>query len=195
MPRIKAPTVKEHRADQMSSLLRQARKIVLAEGVSGLSFDILAKKTKISRPAVYEYFKSKPDLIMALIESEFPPWERELLVLLNEENDPLQAIENFVVSQLQWINAGKHELAFILMSSNLDDNTIARVHSLHEELIKVLSSRCKELGVSLPEECIAMISGVLSSSAQLMRKAKNPKQVINATRAFLVAGIKALTFK
>lgn len=50
-------------------LLDTARQIVFQEGIDQLSIRVLAKKLNISVGAVYNYFPSKSDLLLAIVES------------------------------------------------------------------------------------------------------------------------------
>ena len=50
-------------------LLDTARQIVFQEGIDQLSIRTLAKKQNISVGAVYNYFPSKADLLLAIVES------------------------------------------------------------------------------------------------------------------------------
>ncbi len=50
-------------------LLDTARQIVFQEGIDQLSIRTLAKKLNISVGAVYNYFPSKADLLLAIVES------------------------------------------------------------------------------------------------------------------------------
>ena len=50
-------------------LLDTARQIVFQEGIDQLSIRALAKKLNISVGAVYNYFPSKSDLLLAIVES------------------------------------------------------------------------------------------------------------------------------
>ena len=50
-------------------LLDTARQIVFQEGIDQLSIRALAKKLNISGGAVYNYFPSKSDLLLAIVES------------------------------------------------------------------------------------------------------------------------------
>ena len=49
-------------------LLDTARQIVFQEGIDQLSIRVLAKKLNISVGAVYNYFPSKSDLLLAIVE-------------------------------------------------------------------------------------------------------------------------------
>ena len=145
MPRIKAPTVKEHRLEQKKLLLDCSRKIILSEGLSGLSFDVLAIKAKISRPAVYEYFKTKDDLIREIILLEFSKWEEDLIKVIEAVEDPIDVIQIFVKTQLIWVKQGRHQIPFILSNSKLSDDLILEIHQLHKKIIHILSKKLSEI--------------------------------------------------
>jgi AcrR family transcriptional regulator len=74
VPKISEATVAEHRARQLRTLLDAARALVAEEGIEALSLAELARRVGLSRPSLYEYFRSKDDLVAAIVEAELPRW-------------------------------------------------------------------------------------------------------------------------
>ncbi len=85
---------KYHHGDLRSSLLREARALLAAEGVEGLSLRKLADQVGVSRTAPYHHFKDKHALLCALAAQGF----RELDDLLDFAIEPGKQRQN--LSQL-----------------------------------------------------------------------------------------------
>ena len=91
MPRIRAATVVEHREMQRRALLDAARELVAGGGIAALTFPALAKATGLARSSVYEYFKSRADVVEALVAHEFPAWIGEVRTAMAGETPPPSA--------------------------------------------------------------------------------------------------------
>src|SRR3954466_8360988 len=78
MPRISADTVAEHRANRLRALLDAGRDLVTEGGPDALTLAALARRVGLSRPSLYEYFRSREELVAAIVTDELPEWTRHL---------------------------------------------------------------------------------------------------------------------
>ena len=53
----------EHRANRLRALLDAGREIVATEGAEALTLASLARRVGLSRPSLYEYFRSREELV------------------------------------------------------------------------------------------------------------------------------------
>src|SRR5690625_7953544 len=73
MPRIIAPTVAEHRAARERALLDAAHAILLETGEApGLA--PVAERVGLARTSVYQYFRSRRELLQAMVRDVYPRW-------------------------------------------------------------------------------------------------------------------------
>jgi AcrR family transcriptional regulator len=80
--------VKEEKSDTRAEVLREAARLFTSQGFHGTSMDDIASALRITKPAVYYYFKSKSDIlyeiygrvsrtIIARIEAHDDEWDPE----------------------------------------------------------------------------------------------------------------------
>ena len=70
MPKIKAQSVEIHRQNQLQVLVDSSIGLIIKNGFHSLKFEDVAKKSKISRTTVYEYFNSKEDIAIAIAKQQ-----------------------------------------------------------------------------------------------------------------------------
>jgi AcrR family transcriptional regulator len=58
------------RDDRLESILEAAQALIAASGVESVSMAQLGKTTGLSRPAIYQYFSSKEDVLAELVINE-----------------------------------------------------------------------------------------------------------------------------
>jgi AcrR family transcriptional regulator len=168
VPKISAPTVAEHRAQRLRTLLAAARDLVAEEGPDALTLGALAQRVGLSRPSVYEYFRSRDDLVAAIVEDEMPRWEAELTASVDQEASPADRIAAYVRAQLSMIRDGRHAAAVALSAHALGDDYRERIRAEHERLMLPLVSALRDAGIPEPRLRAYLIQGVINAAVPLV---------------------------
>lgn len=79
MPRIRATTIAEHKALMRRDLLAAGNTLFAKVGFARTSLSDIAALAGVGRTTVYEYFSSKEDLFLELIETTVPPLVEEVV--------------------------------------------------------------------------------------------------------------------
>lgn len=192
MPRINAQTVVEHRENQRKELIAAAISILEKSGVEAVNFGSVADKAGLARPSVYEYFKSKSDLLFAIAEDQFPAWLKQVEASVQKAKTPEEKFEAFFSSQIKMLISGEHAFAFELVSE-LDEKAKTKVHGLHLSLFELTREPLEKMGVTPSAEAFQLISGVLHSAIGMASgpKAKHQK-LAEMAATFVLGGFKAL---
>ncbi len=191
MPRIKAATVPEHREAQRRAILAAARAVILDEGLGALNFAEIADRTGLARPSVYEYFRTKSELVAALIDEEAPGWRTEVSAAMEGTRLHEEALAAFVRAILELVKAGRHELPFALAAGNLDDAALEAIKKAHERLFMLIVPTLKELGVRDSGACLELIGGVVMAAGQALRRDRKRRGIIDLAVVFAVGGVRA----
>jgi AcrR family transcriptional regulator len=192
MPRIKEATVAEHRKAQRAALLAAARHIVAELGPGALTFAELADRTGLARPSVYEYFRSKGELAVALIDEEFPQWHAAIHAALERAKGPERKIDAFVRTMLGLVAAGRHHVPFALLAVDFDEATRAHVVGHHAHLLRALRAPLAELGVADLDGCLRLLDGVIVAAIESLRGGSEPEGTVDSAATFLLGGVLAL---
>ncbi|MFG2243912.1 TetR/AcrR family transcriptional regulator [Spirillospora sp. NPDC048823] len=191
MPRISEATVAAHRARQLRTLLDAARALVAEEGIEALSLAALARRVGLSRPALYEYFRSKDDLVAAIVEEELPRWASLVEDALTGPGDLDGKVEAYIRVQLGVMTDGRHAAAVALAEHALAEPALERIRVGHAMLLRPLVTALEDGGVAEPALRAELIQGLVDTAARLAQRAPSDAgTVIAATLAQATAGLR-----
>jgi AcrR family transcriptional regulator len=191
MPRITEPTVAEHRARQLRTLLDAGRAIVAEEGPDALTLSALARRVGRSRASLYEYFRSRDDLVAAMLEDEMPAWSREIEDRVGRATTLDGKVEAFVRVQLELLADGGHAAMAALSSHVLGGDARDRVRDEHALLMRPLEQTLTEAGLTDVATRAALIQGTVNGALPLLRAGdrRHNQAVIRATVAQVLHGL------
>ncbi|NEA25724.1 TetR family transcriptional regulator [Actinomadura bangladeshensis] len=190
MPKISEPTVAEHRARQLRNLLDGARALVAEEGIEALSLAALARRVGLSRPSLYEYFRSKDDLVAAVVEEELPRWAALVERALGGADGLDGKVAAYVRCQLEVMTDGRHHAAVALVEHALAEPALERIRAGHAQLLRPLAAALAEGGVPDAEVRAELIQGLVDAAAGIaQRRPGDAEAVVGATVAQAVRGL------
>ena len=190
MPKISEPTVAAHRARQLRTLLDAARALVAEEGIEALSLAALARRVGLSRPSLYEYFRSKDDLVAAIVEDELPRWASLVEDALSGAADLRGKVAAYVRVQLDVMADGRHAAAVALAEHALAEPALERIRAGHDQLLRPLVAALEADGVAEPALRAELIQGLVDAAARLVqRDPAGGEDVIAATVDQAVHGL------
>ncbi|SNR87366.1 TetR/AcrR family transcriptional regulator [Actinomadura mexicana] len=191
MPKISEATVAEHRARQLRTLLDAARDLVAQEGIDALSLAALARRVGLSRPSLYEYFRSKDDLVAAVVEEELPRWAAVVEDALSGPADLDGKVEAYIRAQLEVMTDGRHAAAVALVEHALAQPALDRIRTGHAQLLRPLAAALAEAGVPEPALRARLIQGLVDAAAGLaQRDPSGAETVVAAALAQAVRGLR-----
>lgn len=115
MPRISAATVAEHRAMQQRAVLGAARDL-LAETGYAPSLAEVGRRAGLARSSVYQYARSREDLMAAVVADVFPAWAARTRDAVDEATTPGEAVWAYVVSNVAFFSGSENRVARALGS-------------------------------------------------------------------------------
>jgi AcrR family transcriptional regulator len=186
MPRIEAQTVAEHRANQLGVLLEAAERLLLEQGWDGLTFAALGRAAGLSRNGVYEYFKTRSDVVAALCERDFPRWQEQIEAAMTRASTPAEQIGAYVDVQLRLVGDGRHRLGPIIQHAPLNAPAAERIHAWHRRWLDLLHAPLAHLGDTTPEITAALIQGVVEAATiQIETGTADPRHVSQRARELI----------
>lgn len=190
MPRISEPTVVEHRARQLRTLLDAARALVAEEGPDALSLAALARRVGLSRPGLYEYFRSRDDLAAALVEDELPRRAEAVAAAVSEAPDLPGKVAAYIRVQLEISRGGLLPASLALADQGLSGDARARVRGGHVQMLRPLVAALADAGLAQPALRADLIHGVGDAAVRALDRSGLPAdEVIEAAVAQAVRGV------
>lgn len=146
MPRIDAPTVREHRENVRRKLIDAAEEIVRRDGVEALSAGAVSKVAGIARNSIYRYVDSVDDLRGLVLARYLPQWMGAVEAALAQVDTPEQRIRAWVGTNLA--QAAVHGHGWLMEVGHphaLGSDGARRIEGMHRDAADVLTLQWREL--------------------------------------------------
>lgn len=192
MPRIKTPTLADHRDWRRSQLIEAAAAIALESGGEAITVASVAARAGLSRTSVYEYFASSADLAADLVIDELESFATALESATADVLDPQESVQRWIEASLQYIADGRHLLAKALNAVDLPRSRGAAIGAAHRALLAPLKAKLSEMGISEIDFALSMIQSTTDSASRRIESGDDAEQVISSTTQFCIAGLSAL---
>jgi AcrR family transcriptional regulator len=168
MPKIQAPTVAEHRATQREALLDAARSLLSEESERAPSMADVARRAGLARSSVYAYFKSRDDLLDALIVDTFPRWSAYVQAQMGKAGSPGARVLAYVYANLRLVARGDHALARALAATGRTDALANSSRLLHDQLQTPLREALADYGASDPDRTAELVQSLVYTLTRMI---------------------------
>lgn len=137
-------------------------------GFDGTSMAELAERVGIAKPSLYNYYRSKEELLLDLLEEASLRFRQECLAPLREAETFEQALRQYFQRVVRFAASHPHELvlyqlARIHLVEEVGAQARARLRAVEQEVEAVVDERLREAVVrgELPEQDIAQLHDFL----------------------------------
>ncbi len=155
MPRSKK-ILEQIKNEKKQQILQSALELFARKGYHATSVDQIAQKAKISKGLIYNYFKSKKDILLTLVNSLFEQMDLALPQVkpskLTEED-----IERYILTSMQALeqNPQNIKLYFMLyMQPDIEELVKPLVENYIDKIVNFLSPYYKSRGIHEPRSHI-----------------------------------------
>jgi AcrR family transcriptional regulator len=170
VPRISEPTVAAHRARRVGELLSATRERVREHGPEAVSVAEVARRVGLSRPALYEYFSSRDELLAAILDEELPLWQAELAHAVAAAGSLAEKVEAHVRAQLRLAADDGHPAAAAIAVHAVGEPALSRIRTAHLELLHPLTAALTRAGVEAPELRAHFVQGIVNAAVALLQR-------------------------
>ena len=191
MPRINAPTLAQHRAERRATLLAAASDLLETGGPAAVTMAAIAAAAGLSRPAVYEYFDSVPDLLLTLVEDGWANWHRTIRDRVDLATDATSVVTEYVGVALKFMAADGHRLASLLSEVTWPAELAERLASSHRDAVSPLAEALARVGVPEAEATAELAQAVVEAATRRVLAGADPVAEIARASALLRSGIAA----
>lgn len=167
MPKISAPTVAEHRAAQRAALVEAGGRILVEDGMAGITARTVTERAGLARSSFYDYFPSKDDLLVAIAIDVFAAWDAEIEQALAEVEAGLPKLRALVDATMAMTADGRHDLAGALREADLHPSRYEDLMVMHDALLRPLVQVLADAGKPSPNgrPCSSRVCSARASSS------------------------------
>ena len=182
MPRIAAATVGEHRAAQRRALLDAAHALLSETPDQPPGLGEVAAKAGLARSSVYHYFRSREDLLRAIVEDMFPRWSGRIIEAMDGASDPVLA---YVEANLRLVADGEHSIVGALATLTPKTFRDARITAMHDNLVLPLVEALRGQGVPDPALSAELVNALVHKGTELIEAGRGVEDVAASIREVL----------
>lgn len=138
-------------------------------GPDAVSIAEVARRVGLSRPALYEYFSSRDELLAAILDDEMPRWQAELADAVAAADSLSEQVEAHVRTQLRLARDEGHAAAAIAVHA-VAEPALARIRTAHRAILDPLTAALGKAGVDAPELRAYLVQGVVNAAVALIQR-------------------------
>lgn len=109
-------------SDRQLEIIEASGKLLTEKGVSGLTIKNIAHEMEFSESAVYRHFKSKEEIIIAMLKYLAETMGLRLSKICKSENSPKQKLINVFQSQLDFFDANPNFVVAVFSDGLFDES-------------------------------------------------------------------------
>ena len=195
MPRIHAPSVAEHVAQQHAAVLSAAIEMFVERGYGAVTLGDIAERVGLARNSLYRYFPDKAHILGAWFDRAMEPLLAASTAVAQRTEPAERRLRRWVGLQLDFLLDPAHDVMIqaAMTSSDLPASIRESFTARHTELYASLAGILADGGVApAPAGRRALlIAGLIRSGADLHRRGSPRATVISdvTTAALAVAGM------
>ncbi|MFB4308488.1 TetR/AcrR family transcriptional regulator [Actinomadura sp. GTD37] len=179
MPKINAPTVREHRSRMEAALVDAAEEILL-EGAR-LTVGAVARRVGIARSSVYKYVDTVDELTEAVAARDFPRWTAAVRQAVDAAPTPVERVLAYARANIAEGSRGDHGWRVGLARASLSPEAMGRIMALHRDLEALLSGSVAELDVRHPDLLQSAVQSLVDTAIRAIDAGKDPAAVTDFT--------------
>ncbi len=170
MPRIQAPSVAEHVAQQRAAVTEAALRLFMERGYHEVTLGDIAAEVGLARNSLYRYVPDKAHLLVDWFRTELPAEAERAAAVLAEPGTPAERVSRWALEQLAYARRPEHALVVALgeVAGQLDDATRAELGQSHQALFAPLAGVLVEAGLEGAQvaSTVALLGSLVIAAAQ-----------------------------
>jgi AcrR family transcriptional regulator len=181
-----SPSIADSRRE---TILLSSLRLLDSEGIEAISMARIAKESALSRPAVYQYFSSKENILGELLINDMADLSNEVDRIVGAVDNPMEQVRLWIHYSLAHMASREHRVVREISIKNLREDQRGELMAMHGMFLTSLISPLKNLGVEDPSSVVSMIYASLSSAAERIASGKSFISEAASVEKFVVAGI------
>ncbi len=145
MPKIAAPTVKEHREKVLNTLIDAAEQVLREQGSTALTAEAVSSIAGLARNSIYRYVSSVDELRILILERYLPNWMQAIEAGMKTCETPGEKVAAWVRASLKQSFETGHGWFMSVMRPRKSEQPLPRIVDIHRALMTPLSQVWDEI--------------------------------------------------
>lgn len=171
------------------AILAASLGIIDAEGVEALSMAKIATRAGLSRPAIYQYFSSRENILGELLMNDMADLSNEVDRIVGSVNDPMEQVRLWIHYSLAHMASKEHRVVREISFKNLHEDQRGELRAMHGLFLTSLMSPLRLLGIQDPSSIVSMTYASLSTAAERIDAGNSFISEAAVVEKFVMAGI------
>ncbi|MFT8395704.1 TetR/AcrR family transcriptional regulator [Propionibacterium sp.] len=163
MPRINAPTVREHHEMVLTGLIDAAEAVLREEGPGELTAAAVSARAGVARNSIYRYVTSVDDLRGLVVQRYMPAWFAAVQTSMDAADDPGEQIVAWARANLEQATTAGHGWLMRVGGHRLDAGSAHTVDQAHHSLTGALLEPWSRIAPGQAKIAAAMTFGILTA--------------------------------
>jgi AcrR family transcriptional regulator len=176
---------------RQEAILNAAMQLIALEGVEAVNMARLGEKTKLSRPAIYQYFASKEHVLGELLINEMADLSNALDRLISGIEDPMERVRVWIHYSLAHLASSEHRIVRHISIDSLPQDQRGMLKAMHGYFMMSLISSLKDLGAQDPAALSGLIFGSVAQAGHRIDEGADFASEAKALETFVIAGIES----
>ncbi|WP_405166033.1 TetR/AcrR family transcriptional regulator [Nocardia sp. NBC_01499] len=185
MPRIDAPTVAEHRANQERALLDAARMVLLQNGPQAVTPATVGAAAGLARSSVYKYFGSGDEILFRIVSDALIEWGARVRDTVERAETPAGQVEAYVRTTLALAASGAHRIAVLGNTLPRDEATRRDLADAHHDSAAPLRAALVALDNPNPDLTADLVDGALARAIEHIDAGCHHDEIARETIGFV----------
>lgn len=170
-------------------ILGAAQQIIADHGVDAVSMSALAAATGLSRPAIYQYFASKEDVLAELVINEMADLSNAIDEHISGVEDPMERIRIWIHYSLAHLASADHRIIRQISIDSLPEDKRGMLNAMHGHFMFALTSPVREIGVADVTATCHLIYATVAAAAKRIDEGSEFVREAAALEQFTIAGL------
>jgi AcrR family transcriptional regulator len=127
-------------SERQMEIIEAAGKILTSSGVSGLTIKNLAREMNFSESAIYRHFKSKEDIIVAMLNYLAENMDNRYVLATKANHPPIERFIALFESQLTFFKKHPHFVVAVFSDGLMEESD-----RINESILKIMGVKMKHL--------------------------------------------------
>lgn len=183
------PVNNSKREQRQEEILDAALLLVQQEGIEALTMSRLSQLSGYSRPAIYQYFSSREEILGELLLNDMADLSNAIDNSLADIVEPEQQISAWVASTFAHLCEMQHQVLKDISVSSIPDKQRSVIRVMHTQFITTLIDPLSKLGVADVMSTAHLIFGAVSAASDRVAQGSERGSELTALQRFVTKGL------